>query len=237
MGSDPKNKKYMFDLNNFDEDDDKEKKKAPPAPTFSLEDMESARKQAHEKGKEEGARIAKESIEQRTEILVQSIAHNFTSLDAQEDQRNKRFVDDSVLMTYKALKACLPSIMKDAAETEIKKALEGFFAGAGRGQSYKLFVHSDMKAAIEKYADAMHANITIQTDDSLAVSGSRIEWASGVAEWAPDKTAEAIIEIMKPFIHEKSELLDDSTKKTHNEQETPDDNAEPPVQSGQDGDS
>ena len=71
-----KNKKFLFDLNNFDTYFEEEQKKKPVEPTFSLQDMEDARVAAFEKGKAEGAQIAKDSIEQRTEILVQSLMSN-----------------------------------------------------------------------------------------------------------------------------------------------------------------
>lgn len=242
MASDPKNKKFLFDLHNFDEDEEAKKKEkkpaAPPPPSFSLEDMEAARKQSFEKGKEEGARIAKESIEQRVELLVQSLAQNFTALDAQEENRNKRFVDDSVLMVYKALQAALPTLLTEAAEIGIKDALTGFFATAGRTSvQYKIFVHPDMSDAVKRYATQLHADLSVETDAALPVSGSRIEWASGMAEWSPDKTVTHILEIIRPFIKERSEILDDSTKKTHNEPITQNGNAEETAPSDQDGDS
>lgn len=237
MGSDPKNKKYLFDLNNFDEDaEELKRKKEPPVPTFSLEDMESARRQSFDKGKEEGARIAKESIEQRTEILVQSIAQNLTALDAQEEKRNTRFVDDSVLMVYKALQASLPALMHEAAENEIKQALATFFAASNRAAQYKLFIHPDMKDAIGKYVSMLHSNLTLETDASLPATGARVEWAAGGADWAPEKAGQAVLDIIRPFIKDKSELLDDSAKKTHNKDETPDDQAQAAPSSDQDGD-
>lgn len=243
MVSDPKNKKFLFDLHNFDEDEEaknrqEKKPAAPPPPTFSLDDMEMARKQAFEKGKEEGARIAKESIEQRTELLVQSLAQNFAVLDAQEEARNRRFVDDSVLIVYNALKASLPTLLAEAAESEIKAALAAFFASSSRSATqYKVFVHADMQDAIAKYAPQLHPSLSIEIDNTLPVSGSRIEWASGLAEWSPEKTVAQILGIIRPFIKQGSEIVDDSTKKSHNEPITPNGNAEETAPSHQDGDS
>jgi len=238
---DSKNKKFLFDLHNFDEDesmkDKEEKNTVPPPPTFSMEDMETARRQSFEQGKEEGIRVTKESIEQRVELLIQSLDQNFTALDAQEEIRNKKFVDDSVSVIYKALQVCLPALLAGAAaESEIKAALTAFFATSGNSSmQYRVFVNPAMCDNVTHYAKKLHANLSIEADENLSISESRIEWASGKAEWFPDKIAACILEIISPFIKERLEILDDSTKKPHNGSVIQNGNAEEAVPSHQDG--
>jgi hypothetical protein len=212
------NKKFLFDLNNFDIDLEAEKKKKPKEPTFSLKDMEEARSAAFEKGKAEGIQIAKDSLEQRTEILVQSIAQNITVLEQAESQRQAAATQDALILVYKTLKSLIPSLWDIIAEDDIKRFLTDFFSKTVSKGEFQLFVNPSMTDAIKPHAQNILSTIIVSSDDTLALNAARIEWAKGHAAFTPEETAAKILKMIEDHITEKSELLDESQKKPHNEE-------------------
>lgn len=218
----PKNKKFLFDLHNFDElSDEERRKKEPPAPTFSLQDMEEARNGAFEKGKHEGAQIAKDSMAQRTEILVQSIAGNLTLLESQENERLSTFEQDYFILVHKALSAVFPKLLEETATMELKNFMTGFFHETTANNGYSLYIHPDMVDAVTPHAKKMHPAISVYADEKLTPSAARIEWTKGTAIWNPEKMANEILDIIARHVNNPAELLDESGKNKHNKGDSP----------------
>lgn len=217
-----KNKKFLFDLNNFDTYFEEEQKKKPVEPTFSLQDMEDARNAAFAKGKTEGAQIAKDSIEQRTEILVQSLISTISALEQKESTRNQKFEQDALVLAYKTLQTLIPALEDSIAIEDVKRFLSEFFLSAIPTSGFTLTVHSDMQDAITPHAQKLSSTISIETDDTLPPSSARIDWTQGHATWKPQIVTEKILSLISAHIDDpnalKAESLDESTKKPHNKE-------------------
>ena len=219
MTSDPKNKKFLFDLHHFDkESEEAKKKKAPPAPSFSLQDMESARAEAFEKGKVEGTQQAKDSMTQRTEIVVQSIAGQLSVLDKQDHERIQHITDNSIVLIYKALAKAFPNLLTATSSDQIKLFLSDFFNETRVKSGFIVSVHPDMKDAISPYIEQFHQNITVQGDSSLTPNAAKIEWEKGTAHFDPDLLAQKLLDMIGENVTNKAELLDEPQKKPHNEE-------------------
>ena len=228
MTSDPHNKKFLFDLNNFDElSEEEERKKNPPAPTFSLADMEEARASAFEKGKSEGLQMAKDSIEQRMEIIVQSLAQNFATLENEESIRSDKLEKACFVIIYKALKSVFPALFVAVSKTEIENFITKFFDETATKSQYKLIVHSDLVDTITPIAKKIHPEIIVKGDDKTPLSSAHIEWTQGKATWNPQKTADDIMAIIARYVDNPAELLDESAKTTHNEDSNSDNDVTP----------
>lgn len=212
-------KKFLFDLNNFDIDFEEEKKKKPKEPTFSLKDMEEARSAAFEKGKMEGEQVAKDSIEQRVEILVQSIAGNIATLETEEGKRHEKVTQDALVISYNTLKTLIPSLWDKIAEDDLKRFLSDFFSQSRAKSDFALFVHPSMVEAVTPYAQKIHSTIHVYGDEKLSPNASRIEWEQGGATFTPEQTADKIMNLIREQITDSSELLDESTKIQHNEED------------------
>lgn len=222
MENDPKNKKYLFDLHNFDIDAEAEKKKdkTPPEPTFSIKDMEQARMESYEKGKAEGIQTAKESIEQRTEVVVQTLAAQLQQLEAKESERKADYEQSSLILIFNALQKIFPSLFEITKENEIKTYLEHFFQEAQSKIGYEITVHPDLQAPLEKYTQTLHPNTILSTNPQMSPNAVTIDWEKGCAHYNPEDMAQKLLDIIMDKVKDKSELLDDSTKKTHNEDAT-----------------
>jgi hypothetical protein len=206
MVNDPENKKYFFDLHNFDVDAEAEKKKAkePPEPTFSMKDMEQARNESYEKGKSDGMEAAKESIEKRTEVVVQSLAGQLQQLESQEQNRKYDYEQSSLVLVYKTLKKVFPSLFHETKEAEVQLFLQKFF---------------------QETQNKIGFNVTIH-HDTMPPNAATITWAKGSAHYDPEEMAQKLLDIIMDKIDDKAELLDDSSKTPHNEDSIDDQNSQ-----------
>lgn len=212
-------KKFLFDLHDFEkeaeEEKEKRKNKAPPAPSFSLEDMEQARKDSFAKGKAEGMQLAKDSIEQQTELLVQSLADDVKRLETAESQRQQDYLDHSIAISYRALEKILGPLLNETQEDQIKTALQGFFSDTAIKTDMTLYVHSSMIKAIEPYAQSLGNKLHLAADDKLSPVQARVEWDTGAFEFKPDVLMEQILQTIKAHV---PDALDEGEKNPHNEE-------------------
>lgn len=220
-----KNNKFLFDLHDFEKEIDEEKEsrkvKAPPPPSFSLEDMEAARHVAFEKGKDEGLELAKNSIEQQTELLIQNLAEQIQTLENAEAARQQAYLTHTVAMAYKSLEKILPQILDHTKEELIKTALTEFFNDNSMKGALKLYVHSSMIESVERYAQSLNSNLVLASDDKLSSSQARIEWDNGAFEFKPDQLMEQILQTIKRRADDNDQILDEAQKKPHTDEETP----------------
>ena len=219
MTSDPKNKKFLFDLHHFDKEAEEaeRRKKTPPAPTFSIQDMEDARANAFEKGREEGLKAAKDSITQRIELVIQSLAGNIASLETEETNRANDFRQSSITLIHNALQKAFPELLDMTATAQIKLFLTEFFNETRIRSGFVVYTHPDVTSQVEPYIKQLSTNITLQGDDKLPPNASRIEWDKGHAHFDPDSMAEQLLAIIAEQVSNKADLLDESRKKPHTE--------------------
>lgn len=212
------NNLFFTDLPDFEKQAEEavRRKKMPATPTFSLEDMDEARKSTFEKGKEDGLQIAKDAIEQRTEILVQSIIENVHVLEESELARKKNYIENSVAITYKSIDKLLHAIITDQKEEMVKKSLYSFFKDHSKNTKLTIFIHPSMKESVVKYIEMLSHNIEIKTDDTLLDTQTRMEWIDGSFEFNPEGMIQSILDTIKDHIPRESiEILDESPKKHH----------------------
>ena len=218
----PKKNEHIFfnNLPDFEKEAEEEvrRRNMPKAPSFSLEDMEQARKDAFEKGREEGLQIAKDAIEQRTEILIHSLIDRIHDLEMAEDTRHAMAIDNSVSITYKAIEKLIPALLDKNKTALILHALDDFFRNHTNKHELTLFVHSSIQQAVEKHIQNLSKNIVIQTDNTMTDAQARMEWTNGSFEFKPDEMIAKILKIIEKHTDEPSESLDESAKTTHNDE-------------------
>jgi len=212
-------KRHVFfsGLPDFEKEAEEEKRlrKMPKAPTFSLDDMEQARKNAHEEGRLLGHEQAKNSIEQQTEILVRSLVDHIDSLEKNEDRRYHEAINNSLVVTLKALEKLLPTIINVHNDALLKKTLEDFFADHSTRATMTLYVHPEMKDAVAKYCTMLSPNLKLEIDNALSHHQSRLEWEDGVFEFKPDEMIDTVLNIIKQYTDDETESLDEGPKNPH----------------------
>lgn len=208
---------FFNSLPDFEKEAEEAKRiaKMPKAPSFSLDDMEAARKASHEDGRLLGLEQATNSIEQQTEILIQSLTDRIHDLKQAEIKRHQKAVAQSIEIAQKALEKLLPAMMAQEQETFIKLALTDFFKDHIAKSNLTLIVHPDMQESMEKYAPLLHADLKLATSGDLTPAQARLEWQDGVFEFKPDVMIESILGMFKQYNDTPVETLDDSVKNPH----------------------
>ena len=215
------NNDIFFDnLPDFEREAEEEKRRAklPKEPTFSLSDMEEARKASFDRGHAEGLQQAKDSIEQQTEILVQSLVDRIHDLENAEQKRYDKAIEDSISITKTAIEKLIPSIIETQQEELIQKALAEFFTDHTAKSQMALFVHPDMVKPIEKYAKMINNRLKVNSDNMLTLSQVRLEWEDGQFTFKPDNMMSEILGILGAYLGKTDDLLDEPSKTPHNEE-------------------
>jgi flagellar biosynthesis/type III secretory pathway protein FliH len=192
---------------------------APVAPSFSLEDMEQARKESFDKGQEKGLQMAKDAIEQKTEILVQSMIDNIQIFEKNEIVRQADYIDNAVSIAYRATRKLLKTVLDAEKDTLIKRAIHDFMDDHTSKTALTLYVHPSMVQSVEKYTAMMSSTMVVNGDTALQDTQCRMEWVDGTFEFKPEAMVEQILTVMRPPNVETPDdnaVVDAPEKITHN---------------------
>jgi flagellar biosynthesis/type III secretory pathway protein FliH len=226
MANTPKKNEHLFfnALPDFEKEAEAEirRRNAPKSPTFSLEDMDEARKSAFAKGREEGLQIAKDAIEQRTELLIHSLVDRVQDLEREQDMRHAESINNAITIAYKAIEKLIPTLLDRHKTDLILHALSDFFTTHINKNTLTLWVHPSNEQPVAKHINNLSSTILIETDDTMTDSQVRMEWTNGSFEFKPDTMMNKILDIIAGHLTDGSGGLDVSPKNPHNNDETDD---------------
>lgn len=210
-------RKYMFDLNIFDEDHVEEvEPEIPPPPTFSEEELEAARQEGFARGKSEGLAESKASRDQYVAGIMNTIAQSLPKLFSAETAREKLYEKEALVLALEGFKTLFPLLDSrhglDETQAVIASALEEV-----EGKSEIIIeVHPDALEGVEAHIASIRgrlggATVTIREgEDSLGRGDCLIFWKDGGAV----RDATALAAKIKSIMEER---LAGSLGKVHNE--------------------
>lgn len=199
-------KKFLFDLNSFDEPEVIDP--ADLIPTFSEEQVEAARAEGFAEGKSEGTRLAVQSREQLTANTLRAISESFTMLFAAEYDREQVYEEESVRLTLKTLRKLFPVLNKRFGQDEIKDVILSILQTGARRAAITIEVSPDDAQSIEAmlaghWTDAESApRYRVLAQSNLNPGQCRLSWEDGGAvrdaEALADKVAHALADLLGP---------------------------------------
>lgn len=201
-------KKFMFDINDFDEAALRRKETLARRPTFSQEEMEAARQTGVSQGRVEGLKEALESQESQIRDLCQQLVLTADRLTQDETDRLATFIDQSALIAVQALTRALPVLLNTLAVDQIAAFVNKVLEDQSKGCSLVIRVAPTHEAAIKERLEAMVATLhrkpdwVISSDPSLTGLQCKIEWTGGGAEWNPQAVAEAVLQTITAHLPE-----------------------------------
>ena len=220
-------KKFLFDLNYFDEHNvlhQKEDPNAPPPePTFSEAELEAAKAEAFAAGKKEGIDQTKKEIEQQTQHTLQSVAQEMSGLFSCEQDRNIRFAEICATLCYQAIKKSFPAFYDRIGAHQLDHVLQEHLTQLKKEPALDITLHPDLANAVEgrlqelKERLASQGEWTILEDEKLDKAGCQITWNHGGLDWHPEQIMAAVLQTFEPHIRALSDELDVSDKTLHNE--------------------
>lgn len=180
-----KDRKFFFDLHNFD--DPAGANDEPPPPTYSQDDLSSAQAVAMEQGRQKGLNEANNSREQKVAQLLQQISTQFATLFAAEQERESRYEEEVILLTLTALDKLFPTLNDTIGPLEMEQAVTRILQSAVDQSEITIRVHPDFTQDIEgllapfRAKDVNPPNFHIIGDETLGPGDCRLSWADGGA--------------------------------------------------------
>lgn len=184
---DKNDRKFFFDLHDFDAPDVQPEAAPPPPPTFSQEELEAARMTAQEQGRQKGLNESAASREQKVAQLVQQISTQFATLFAAEQERESRYEEEVILLVLQTLDKLFPSLTERLGPYEMQQAVARVLKTASDQSEITIRVAPDFVSDIEaviapiRNKDINPPSFHIVPDDALDIGDCRLQWRDGGA--------------------------------------------------------
>lgn len=195
--------KFLFDLNNFDAPEEEEEiieeiEAEPPPPTFSEDELATAKAMAHATGRTEGIQEEKESREQFVTDVLKTISDDFSTLFAAETYRERQYEEESLRLSLEVLDLLAPSLKTRLGEEALKNALKEILTKQSDQSEIRVEVHPDTANDIDKLIESIWADpdnaprYKVVADNTLEKGACTLSWKDGGMIRKPDQTANDI---------------------------------------------
>lgn len=191
------NKKFFFDLNNFDEPDGPTEEEL--IPTFSEEELEAAKQAGYELGKADGIAQEKASREQQVAALVGQIRQSYQTLVTSETLREQIYEEEALRLMHVALKTLFPTLNARLGLQEMEAMIERVIQTQKNQTKIIIKVPADVRDDVEaalkagSSEDTQEEKYLVQADHSLIEGSCAIEWEDGGAVRNSQKLIDTMI--------------------------------------------
>lgn len=216
-------RKFTFDLD-FDAPEEPEVVEAEAiedepeveyAPTYSEEDLERARQEGFDAGKESGRLEAAEATEQRLLEAVEAAAQKLKEVfDAQADA-NRDVAKEMILIANTITKKMFPDLNARNALGEVERVAQDTLKAITEEPRVQIVLHPDIREPFMERLTVMtnragfDGKVFVNPDPSLPLGDCRIEWSNGAAVRDSEELSKMIDEIVKRNLHDEDDALDD----------------------------
>lgn len=226
-------KKYLFDLNNFDEPHNhEEEEEAPPPPTVTLleEEYEATLKSTYEGGFKAGVTQGNaetlESIEQKVMLDIKALLGQIESFARAEAERNRIFEVEAVRMQVSLLNKLYPLIEKEYGEQQLTDFILGKLSALPEDKNnIEIVVNPDRLDIIkQKIEETMSQNdapdllLSFKTSNNMAGTEIEIRWDNGGAKRFFERTKEQIEKNIADILAGKENLALNVQEDTHEQE-------------------
>lgn len=192
-------KKFMFDLHSFDAPEEDEEDLEPPPPTFSEEELATARQAGYDEGFK---KATEESAASRDQYLAQQfevIKQNYTQLFSAELERAEVFEREVVALCKVMIARCFPVLNEEYGQAELEAIIKQAFEQNEGVSEIVVFLRSEDKDDIETRMELMNPrpeHLICEVDDSLDAGSVKMKWKDGGAIRDPVAMGEKIADIL-----------------------------------------
>lgn len=210
-------RKFLFDVNDFDDKDPVEElaePPPPPPPTFSEAELERARRDSLAQGRKEATEESEASRARHVADLLQTISREFSTLFAAEDLRNAQYEAESVRLTLAILQRLFPAMNQKYGLSEIQRVITEILESQREMAVIKLEVQPDYVETIQDHVKRVlkQANISgncvVTGNQALGPGDCRMTWENGGALRESSAVAEDIERHMQVILAERPRLRD-----------------------------
>ena len=188
--------------NDVEEETTETKNQEVVAPIFTEQEVETAKHDAYEKGKEEGIQNAADAIEKRMSETLENLCTRFQSLFDQQKIANAQMFEDATNTAIAIARKCFPHLTSSEALKVIENMVRTVLSELLEEPNVTIHLNETligpMNDRITRIAkDANFAGrILIEEDTSVAPGDCQITWGSGSAERNVDALLQLTDEIV-----------------------------------------
>lgn len=182
-----KERKFLFDTNNFDQPDQPEAEEVyiEPPPIFSLDELGFARDEAYEKGRMAGLAEAKALREQYIADLIDKIAQELKFLSGAENYRAAVYEREVLSLTETIFRALFPHFTQKHGTTEVTAVISNVLVNHTEQSSITIEIPEDDLEEIENHfkqrGDLDASKIIFKPSSQLGRGSCRLSWKDGGA--------------------------------------------------------
>ncbi len=157
-------------------------------PSYSKEELDTAVKEAEERGYQDGLEAAKQDILAQQNILLNEVHNQLMTIFADINSKNSQTEAEALKFAIKTIRKILPTLEKERAEAEIKQFLSDNFANFSAQDTLSFAFNPDSIALVANSLGRLaeqndfEGKISVHKDTSLGPTDCRVEWKSGGVE-------------------------------------------------------
>lgn len=199
-----KERKFLFDQNNFDLPDTVPEPEAyiEPPPLFSLDEIGFARDEAFAKGHVSGLQEAKNSREQYLAEQMERISQELKFLIGAENYRAAIYEREVLALTETIFKAVFPHFTETQGIEELKSVIAKVIANLSEQSSIIVEIPAEDADAIQAYlaerTDIDASKVTLKPSTLIPVASCRMTWKDGGALRDHQTIADEVLKALQP---------------------------------------
>lgn len=198
---------YLFDVS-FDADqiaraeaEAKAKEEEPPEPTFTLLQVDEARKQGYDEGVLAGREEASNGIESSVAQALERIAQQLPTITQTQSVANEQMMANAAEIAVTVMRKMMPTLLERHGKTEIDALLSDCVSSLIDEPKVRVRVAADHAALIEERleglvsASGFDGRFLVEPDETMQATDCSIDWPGGGIEkrtediWAQIDTA------------------------------------------------
>jgi flagellar assembly protein FliH len=183
-------------------------------PTFSEEEVEIARQQGYEAGKEEGLAATMEILTKQINETLFKIDEKLLAAFQTQDSFNQDLSRAAHSLAIGVCKKMMPAMAEKYSFDEVERAIEQVFSKAIEKPRITLSVHVNLVEAVEERLTELakekgfEGRVFVKADEAMEASDCRVDWVNGGSERNTKKLWANITSILDRNIGEQPTIWD-----------------------------
>lgn|GEM_PF-994353 len=203
---------YLFDVS-FDADqiaraeaEAKAKEEEPPEPTFTLLQVDEARKQGHDEGVLAGREEASNGIENSIAQALERIAQQLPTIIQTQSAANEQMMANAAEIAVTVMRKMMPTLLERHGKTEIDALLSDCVSNLIDEPKIRIRVAADHAAMIEERLESLvsasgfDGRFLVEQDETMQPTDCSIDWPGGGTEKRTDEIWAQIDTALERFL-------------------------------------
>ena len=215
-------RKFTFDLD-FDapeepetpEPEVEEEEEEEIIPTFSEEEVEQARAEGFDAGKEEGRREAADATEQKLLETVETACAKLADVYNTQTEANREIGREMISVATAIAKKMFPDLNARNALGEVERVVQETLKAVTEEPRIQIMVNPELREPLSERLSTMthragfEGKVFVNPDPAMQLGDCRIEWSNGAAVRDSEEMWQMIDKIIEENLHD---IPDDETE-------------------------